>query len=106
MDFLGGSVVKNLPANGGNAQDVGLIPGSGRSLGEGNDNPFQYSCLEIPMNTGTWWATVHRVTKSQTRLSARTHTHTHTHTYTYIKYETIVNHLGEKLYMQLFILEM
>ena len=108
MDFLGGSVVKNLPANGGNAQDVGLIPGSGRSLGEGNDNPFQYSCLEIPMNTGTWWATVHRVTKSQTRLSARTHTHTHTHTHTntYIKYETIVNHLGEKLYMQLFILEM
>ena len=88
MDFLGGSVVKNLPANGGNAQDVGLIPGSGRSLGEGNDNPFQYSCLETPMNTGTWWATAHRVTKSQTRLSARarahTPTHTHTHTHTYI----------------------
>ena len=90
MDFLGGSVVKNLPANGGNAQDVGLIPGSGRSLnaqdvglipgsgrslGEGNDNPFQYSCLETPMNTGTWWATAHRVTKSQTRLSAHAHTH-------------------------------
>ena len=48
MDFLGVSVVKNLPADGGNAQDVGLILGSGRSLGEGNGNAFQYSCLENP----------------------------------------------------------
>ena len=65
MDFLGVSVVKNLPADGGNAQDMGLILGSGRSLGEGNGNAFQYSCLETPMNTGSWWATVHRVIKSQ-----------------------------------------
>ena len=49
MDFLGGPVVKNLTANGGNAQDVGLIPGSGRSLGEGNDNPFQYAMQETPV---------------------------------------------------------
>ena len=58
--FPGGTVVKNLPANAG---DVGLIPGSGRSLGGGNDNPLQYSCLGNPMNRGAWRATVHRVTK-------------------------------------------
>ena len=54
MDFLGVSVVKNLPADGGNAQDMGLILGSGRSLGEGNGNPLQYSCLENPMDGGAW----------------------------------------------------
>ena len=43
-------------------------PGSGRSLGGGDGNPLQYACLENPMHSGTWWATVHRVTKSQTRL--------------------------------------
>ena len=53
-------MVKNLPANAGNE---GLIPGSGRSSGEGNGNPFQYSCLENPMDRGAWWATVHGVTK-------------------------------------------
>ena len=64
--FPGGSVVKNLPAT---AEDIGLIPGLGRSPGEGNDNPLQYSCLEDPMDRGAWRATVHRVTKSQTQLS-------------------------------------
>ena len=48
---------------------MGSIPGSGRSLGERNGNPLQYSCLENPTNRGAWWATVHGVTKSQTRLS-------------------------------------
>ena len=48
------------------AGDVGSIPGWGRSPGEGNDNPLQYSCLENPMDKGAWWATVHGVTKSQT----------------------------------------
>ena len=52
-----------------NAGDLGLIPGSGRSPGEGNGNPLQYYCLENPMDRGTWQATVHGVTKSQTRLS-------------------------------------
>ena len=52
-----------------NAGDLGLIPGSGRSLGEGNGNPLQYSCLENPMDRGAWQATVHGVTKNQTRLS-------------------------------------
>ena len=50
----------NLPANAG---DAGLIPGSGRSPGEGNGNIFQYSCLGNPMDRGAWWATVHRVAK-------------------------------------------
>ena len=48
------------------AGDLGVIPRSGRSLGEGNGNPLQYSCLENPMDRGAWQATVHRVTKSQT----------------------------------------
>ena len=57
-------VVKNLPANAGDARNVGPIPGSGRSLGGGNGNPLQYSCLENPMDRGAWWATVHGVTES------------------------------------------
>ena len=58
--FPGGTVIKNLPANEG---DVGLIPGSGRSPGEGNGNPLQYSCLGNPMDRGAWRGTVHRVAK-------------------------------------------
>ena len=52
-----------------NAGDQGSIPGSGRSSGEGNDNPLQYSCLENSMDTEAWWATVLGVAKSQTGLS-------------------------------------
>ena len=59
-------VVKKLPANAGDTRDAGLIPGSGRSPGEGNGKPRQYTCLENPMDRGAWWATVHRVAKSQT----------------------------------------
>ena len=55
MDFSGGSVVKNPPAKAG---DMGSIPGSGRSLGEGNGNPLQHSCLENSKDRGAWWATV------------------------------------------------
>ena len=54
-------VIKNLPANAGDTRDTDLIPGSGRSPGVGNGNPLQYSCLENPMNRGSWWAVVHRV---------------------------------------------
>ena len=61
-------MVKNPPANAADIRDVGLIPGSGRSPGGGHGNPFQYSCLENPMDRGAWRAIVHRVTKSQTRL--------------------------------------
>ena len=60
MCFPCGSVVKKLPAN---ARDAGLIPGSGRSPGKGNGNPLQNSCLGNPMDRGSWWATVHGVTK-------------------------------------------
>ena len=52
--FPGGAVVKNLPANTGGERDTGLIPGVGGSSGEGNDNPFQYSCLGNPMDRGAW----------------------------------------------------
>ena len=52
-------VVKNPPANAGDARDVSSIPKSGRSLGEGNVNPLQYSYLRNPMDMGAWWATVH-----------------------------------------------
>ena len=55
--FPGGSEVK---ASAWNAADLGLIPGSGRSPGEGNGNPLQYYCLENPMDGGAWWATVQR----------------------------------------------
>ena len=59
-------VVKNLPANAGDSRDVGLIPESGRSPGEGNGYPLQDSCLENSMDRGDWWVTVHEVPKSQT----------------------------------------
>ena len=58
----------DVKASACNAGDLGSIPGSGRSPGEGNGNPLQYSCLENPTDRGTWWATVHGVAKSQTRL--------------------------------------
>ena len=61
-------VVKNLTVNAGDARDMGSIPGSGRSSGEGNGNPLQYSCLENPMVRGAWRATVHGVAKNQTGL--------------------------------------
>ena len=66
LGFPGGSDSKESTCNAG---DLGSIPGLGRSPGEGNGYPLQYSCLEYPMDRGAWRATVHRVTKSQTRLS-------------------------------------
>ena len=71
MGFPGSSVVKNLPANAGDTGEVGLIPGSGRSLGVGNGNLLQYSSWDNPMDRGTWPATVHGLAKSWTRLSDR-----------------------------------
>ena len=61
-------VVKNLPVNIGDVSDVGLISGLGRSPGEGNSNPLQYSCLENPMDGGDWQATVQGIAKRWTRL--------------------------------------
>ena len=56
---------KKLLASAGDIRDVGSIPGLGRSPGEGNGKPLQYSCLENPMDRGAWWAIVHGVAKSQ-----------------------------------------
>ena len=59
--FTGGSVLKNSPANAGATGDLVLIPGLGRSPGEGNGNPLQYSCLENPMDRGAWHTIVYEV---------------------------------------------
>ena len=72
LDFPGGSDGK---ASVYNAGDPDLIPGSGRSPEEGNGNPLQYSCLENPTEGEAWWATVHGVTRSRTRLSGFTSLH-------------------------------
>ena len=66
LDFSDTAVAKNPPAHTG---DASLTPGSRRSPGVGNGNPLQDSCLENSMDEGAWWVIVHRVTKSQTRLS-------------------------------------
>ena len=73
---LTGLVVKNPPANTGDIRDVGLIPGSGRPLQEGNGNPLQYSCLGSPMGRGAWRATIHGVAEEsdQTQVSNSTTT--------------------------------
>ena len=66
LGFPGGASGKNLPASAGDIRDVGLIPGLGRSPGGGNDNPFQYSCLENSTDRGAWRALVHGVANSGT----------------------------------------
>ena len=71
LSFPGGSDGKASACNVG---DPGSIPGLGRSPGEGNGHPLQYSCLENPMDGGAWWATVHGFGKSRTRLSNFTFT--------------------------------
>ena len=79
MGFPGSSVIKNLPANAGDTGDTGWIPRWGRSPGEGNGNPLQYSCLENPMDRAWWTIQSMGATKSQTPLSACTCIDTHTH---------------------------
>ena len=73
MGFPGGSDGKASACNVG---DPGSIPGPGRTPGEGNGNPLQYSCLKNSMDGGAWWATVHGIAKGQTRLSDFTFTFT------------------------------
>ena len=73
-DCPGGSNGKESACNAG---DPSLIPGLGRSPGEGNGNPLQYSCLENSKDRGAWWVIIHRVAKSQTRLMTNTSTFTH-----------------------------
>ena len=68
--------VQNLPANAGHSGDADLIPGLGRSPGGGHSHPLQYSCLENPLDRGSWWATVRGVAKSQIQLKQlSTYTH-------------------------------
>ena len=81
LGFPGGSAEKNPPANAG---DAGLIPGSGRSPGEGNRNPFQYSCLGNLTARGTWWARVAGVTKSQTQQLKNKNQHATCEFYTWL----------------------
>ena len=57
-------MIKNLPADAGDPRDTGSVPGLGKSPREGHGHPFQYSCLENPMDREAWWATVHRVAES------------------------------------------
>ena len=66
LSFPVNAMVKNPPANSGDTTDMSSVPGLGRSLGGEHGNPLQDSCLENPMGRGAWWATVHRVRKSQT----------------------------------------
>ena len=90
-------MLKNPPANAGDARNAGSIPGWRRSPEVGNDNPLQYSCLENSMDGAAWQAIVHGVGKSWTQLSAHTRAHTHTHT-SYLKlvraalYHSVVYH--------------
>ena len=73
-------VTENTPASAEDLRDTGSIPGCGRPPGGGHGSPLQYSCLENPLDTGAWWATVYRVAKSQTwRKWLSTHTRTHIH---------------------------
>ena len=70
VDFPGGLVVKNPPANAG---DAGSIPGLGRSPGEGNGNPLQYSCLKNPMDRGAWQTAVHGLQRVGYNLVTKQH---------------------------------
>ena len=83
-----------------NAGDAGAIPVSGRSLGWGHGNPFQYSFLENPMNRGAWWAMVHGITKSRTQLEQLSmHRHKHienAQTTCSQNYRYLINHLSDE----------
>ena len=73
--FLGGTVVKKCACQCRRCRRYGFNLRLGRSLGEGNDNPLQYSCLGNPKDRGAWWSTVHGVAKSQTQLSMHAYAH-------------------------------
>ena len=77
------------PAVKADVRNMGLIPGLGRSPGEGHGNPLQYSCLENPMDSGAWWATVHRVAQSRTRLKQLSTHNTKTVTLTCYLYTSL-----------------
>ena len=89
-------MVKNPPANAGDARDVDSISESGRSSGEGNGNPLQYPCLGNPIDRGAWRVTLHTVAKPQTRLSTRACAHPHTHPHTHTHQSPILNIAKER----------
>ena len=80
MGFPGSSDGKEPACN---VEDLGLIPGSGRSPREGNGNPLQQSCLENPVDRGAWWATAQMSHKESGTTEQLTHTHIHTHPHTH-----------------------
>ena len=93
-DFPGGSGSK---ASAYNAGDLGSIPGSGSCLGERNGNPLQYSCLENPMDVGSWWDTVHGVVKSWTRLCKVTFHQILTFIMIYSKLDLVISSVMQSL---------
>ena len=84
--------VKNPPANAAGLRDVDSTPGAGRPPGGGHDNPLQYSCLENPMNRGTWRATVYDVAKTKHIILSTTHIKLwyNIFKYSYMHYKNIV----------------
>ena len=94
MGFPAASVVKNPPINAGDTGDTGLIPGLGGCLEGGHGNPLQYSCLENPMDRGAWWATVHRVKKSQIQLKQLS-THLYVESTKMIQMSLLTNNLTD-----------
>ena len=94
VGFPGVSVVRNLPANAG---DVGSVSGSGRSPGEGNGTPLQCSCLENPMDRGTWQATIHGVTKESDMTERLNSNNNYTKGVKSERAETIGNHFKSHL---------
>ena len=82
--FPSGSVIKNLPANGGDTGDLGSTPELGRSPEVGSGNPLQCSCLENPMDRGAWQATVHGLQELNMTERLRIHTHIYVRTYVYV----------------------
>ena len=105
-------VVKNLPANSGEARDVGSIPGLKRSPGVGYSSPLQYSCLENSTDRGAYWAVVHSIARSHACMHVHTHTHTHTELILYmLKYILRLSHFHfssgntERLHFPTFLLD-
>ena len=83
-------MVKNPPANAGDAEDVCSTQGSGRSPGVGNGNPLHYSCLVKSIDRGAWWVTVHGVAKSNTSLKSLSTMHTQIYVYTFMHTHTCI----------------
>ena len=89
-------MAKNLPANAGDSRNAGLIPGSGRSPGGGNDNPLQHSFLENPMDREARW-TIQFMGCKESGMTEHKNTHTHTHTHRHVKVSLLSKQLHPDL---------